>query len=336
MRDQAIVRGITLRDFSSSFYLSRQPTIRSCAFLTAALALTGLIGCRAPTVKTNQPASLAGLSLLPEATQIVLALDLDRLRGQAIWKNLSPVLAKSAGAALDEIALGTGLEVPRQVHRLWIGLPAEPQVDGRFALVAETDPVNTVRATAWLGQRVHGELSVLLPNPRQVVISKGSWSETVAGLASAKLHRSAADNLELRRLCARAADQHAVWFAALVPTEIRRALMDGRFADVASLARSYGFIDDGAGLNAQLVGEFGNSSDPPQVAHRLNVLHNQAKRNPDMLVAGISPYLEALHVEARQADLRVTLDLPDGQAADVIERIESLARTTRTKYSPAP
>ena len=97
------------------------------------------------------------------------------------------------------------------------------------------------------------------------------------------------------------------------------------------MVRVFGFVNDTAGLHAELVGEFGNTKDPPQVAHRLEILHNQAKRDPDMLVAGLSPYLQALHVNANDACIRIALDLPDAQAGDVVERIEALARTARTK-----
>jgi hypothetical protein len=43
-----------------------------------------------------------------------------------------------------------------------------------------------------------------------------------------------------------------------------------------------------------------------------------------------------LHVEAHDASVRVVLDLPDAQVGDVLERTFALARTPRTKYSPAP
>lgn len=315
--------------------MSRPSPLRLCAFLTTALA--SLAACRDAGVRSDHglDGPLAGLAWLPEETAIVLALDLDRLRGQPIWKTLSPTLAKHVGPALDGIAAGTGIELTRQAHRLWVGLPGQRQADGRFALVLESDPVDAARVETWIEKRAPGALSVRLANSRWLVISKGAWTQRMGGPHARP--RSAADNRELRRLCQRSAGQHALWVAALVPLAVRRALLDSaHFADVASLLRGYGFLDDTAGLHAELVGEFGNTNDPPLVAHRLNVLHNQGKRNPDMLVAGLSPYLEAVRVEARQAEIRITLDLPDAQSADVIEHIEALARTTRTKYSPAP
>ncbi len=272
------------------------------------------------------------LGLLPEDVGIVLALDLDRLRGQPIWKDLSPVLARLAGALFDDIAAGTGLEPARQIRRLWVGLPAERQEDGRFLLLADTDALDAERARAWLSGRSHGRLTVRVPGPHHIAIGAGAWVQHLDGERS----RRAGPSPELRRLCQRAAGEHGLWFAALVPPRLRQIVRDGdRFADVAGMVRVFGFLDDGTGLRGELVGEFANSDDPVPVAHRLSAVLQQAKRNPDMLIAGLAPYLEAVRVEARDASVRVTLDLPDPQTADLIERIEALALDLRTKYSRA-
>jgi len=324
-----------LRDFPPRFYLSRHSVLFVCAFLALAAAAVELAACHRalPGRPSGFEPALDGLAFLPDETEIVLSLDFDRLRGQPIWKTLSPALAKHASPALEEIASGTGLEAARQIHRIWIGLPAERQADGRFVLFAETDSVDTARATAWLQERGRGELAVSIPNSRQILVARGAWTHAIAG----RMTRTAADNVELRRLCQRSAGANSLWFAAVVPLRVRRTLMEtARLSDVATLVRTSGSLSDAAGLHAEWVGEFGNTVDPPLVAHRLRFLQNQAKRHPDMLVAGLSPYLEALHVEVRNASVRVAVDLPDAQISDVLERIEALARTPRTKYSPAP
>jgi hypothetical protein len=239
--------------------------------------------------------------------------------------------------ALDEITAGTGLEIMRQVRRTWIALPGEPQADGRFALLAETQAFDTTRVTTWLRKRAVGGLSVVVPSSHQIWIGKGAWSQPPGGLPAGRREPGAADNVELARLCMRTAGEHSAWVAAIVPPALRHSLMEaGRSSEVAALVRVFGFLDDNAGLHVELVGEFANTADPREVAHRLQVFHNQAKRNPDMLVAGLSPYLEAMHVQAHDAQVRLALELPDAQLVDVVEHAEALARNARTKYSPAP
>lgn len=295
--------------------------------LAAVLAAAQLGACQRARAPVEDPTpATAVLALLPEDVAIVLGVDLDRLRAQPVWKTLSPLLAKLAGPQLDAIAAGTGIEPARQIHHLWVGLPGERQDDGRLIVVADTDPLDVARFSAWLARPGHGAFTLRLPSERRIVMAKGAWATPATSPAAA--------NPELRRLCQRAAGGHGLWFAALVPAPLRQTwLARGPFTDVAAMARVLGFLDDGAGLHAELVGEFANSADPAAVAHRLDVLHHQGKRNPDMLIAGLAPYLDALRVEARDARVRVTLDVPDGQTADLVERIEALALRPGTKYS---
>jgi len=321
-----------LRDFSPSFYL---PTRLPCfsRFAVAILTAASLAGCHRILPVAAPDRSLAALSQLPSDTQVVLSVDLDRLRSQPAWKTISSVLARSAKHFLDEVVAGMGIDPARQFHRIWIALPNQPQSDGRFVLLAETDPIDRKRAMAWLTGRARDGLVASLPNSRQVMISKGAWAAAPARAGSA------AGNSELRRLCERASDDgaHGFWFAALVPTSARDALKgSGPLADASSMARVFGFLDDAAGLQLQVVGELTNTADPPLLAHRLKMFHNQAKRNPDVLVAGLSPYLESLRVDVHDAQVQIAANFPDAQVGDVLDRIEALALVARTKYSRAP
>ncbi len=297
---------------------------------------TALASCRpAPSAQGERGLGrLGALALLPRETEIVLAVDLARLRGQPVWKTVSSSLAKNAKPFLDAVAASTGIDVAGPVQRIWVGLPGERQEDGRFVLIAETDPGSPARA-APRPEKAPAGATVAVLGPRQIVISKGAWARKAA--PARKDAGSAADNPELRRLCERAVGDHSVWFAALVPPELRRSLMgQSQLEDAAALSRVFGFLDDSNGLHLELVGELADTTAPPMLAHRLQMLLNQAKRDPDLLIAGLSPHLEALHVTAHGASVRASLELPDSQANDVALGIEALALTARTKYSRAP
>jgi len=302
------------------------------------LLLAGALGCRRaqhhPPRATAPPGALpitAALAQVPAETATFFFLDFDRARGQAAWNPLLAGLVRSFGPVLEGVSAGTGFEPTRNVHRLWFALPGEP--DGRFALLADTDTLDEARLTAWLRARTGDSLAAFVRNHNQIVVGAGAWKTLMAGLArDDRLSPSAVDNPELRRLCERVARDHGVWFASLVSPKIRRALMEeGRFPEAASLARVSGHIDLEAGLHLGLVGELTNTRDGAQVAHRLLVYLNQAKRDPEMLVSGLSPYLEAVRIQAQDATVRVSLDVPSVQAADLVERMEALAHQARTK-----
>ena len=306
--------------------------------ILTALACTP--GCRrAPresATKENEPAAQrtrAALALLPADTQIVLSIDLDRLRGQPAWRTMFPVLAKNAKPFFDAFAASAGWDVPRQLRRFLVALPAERQSDDRFVLIADAVALDETRVTGWLRARLGDKTTVVVRNKNQIVISRGAWGGPMAALEKAdRLTPSAADNPELRRMCTRAALDHGLWFAAVVPTPVRRALMqEPHFADVASVARVWGFMDLDIGAHVETVAEMSSKADAEDLSHRLGVYLNQAKRHPDMLVRGLAPFLEALRLVAHDARVHATLDLSGPQLVECIERIEALAHASGTK-----
>jgi hypothetical protein len=302
-----------------------------------ALTLACTPGCRCvATTQENDPAArrtAAALALMPTDAEIMLSLDLERLRGQPAWTTVLSALTKNTRPFLDGFAAGTGLDLPRQLRRVLIALPAERQGDDRFALVADADALDEARVTTWLRARLGEKATVLVREQSQIVISQGAWSGTMAALASSpKLTPSAADRPELQRLYLRAALDHSLWFAAAMPAAVRRALMlEPRFSDVASIARVSGFINLHSGAYIEVVAELSNTADATALAHHLGVYLNQAKRHPELLVRGLAPYLEALRLAAHGARVHATLDIPAADMGDFIERIEALAHGTWTK-----
>jgi hypothetical protein len=276
--------------------------------------------------------TMAVLQLVPTDAAMVLSLDLDRLRGQTVWTTLLSALARDTKPYLDGLAAGAGIDPTRQLHRLAIALPAERQHDDRLAFIADADIPDEARVTAWLRARLGQNASVSVRD-HQIVIGLGAWKGPMSVLDRArKLAASAADNAELRRLCARAAPDHGLWFAALVPAAVRRELIqEQRFPDVASITRVWGGVDLTRGARVECVAELSSTADAALLTRRLGVYLNQAKRHPDMLVRGLAPYLEALRLAADGARVRATLELSGEQLGEGIERIEALAHATWTK-----
>jgi hypothetical protein len=339
IRDQAIALGITLLDFVSSFHLPKKSHRFVHASIVATIALVSSApGCR------RSPSELAGetgpvhreipaLKLLPPDARIILSLDLDHLRAEAAWKTILSALVKDTSPWLGVVLSGSGLNLTERLHNVLIALPGERQADDRFAVIADGDGLDDARVIAWLRRQTGQATVAMTRDHRQLVVGNGAWSQAMAGLATATgLSQSAADNPEMRRLCERTADGHGLWFAAVVPARVRRDLVQqDRFPDAASVMRMSGFADADAGLHAEVMAELSNTQDAVHLAHRLTVFLNQAKRHPQMLVLGLAPYLEAVHLEARDASVKASVELPATQFGEVIERIEALAHGAWTK-----
>jgi hypothetical protein len=328
-----------LLDFVLRFHLPRNSFSRSTLSVIV-LMLAWAPGCRqAPgeiaTQERNPSAWRTGaaLALVPPDAELVLSLDLERLRSHPLWTSVFSALAKDVKPFLDSFAAGTGFDLIRQLHHVLIALPGERQGDDRFMLIADVDRMDEARVTAWLHTRLGEKIAVFVRDKSQIIVSQGTWNGPMATLASAaKLTPSAADNPELQRLCARAAGDHSLWFAAVVPAAMRRRfIQEARFPDVASIARVSGFVNLDGGAQAELVAELSSTADAPHLARRLGVYLNQAKRHPEMLVRGLAPYMEGIRLVAHDASVHATLDLSAAQLGECIERIEALAHATWTK-----
>jgi hypothetical protein len=324
MRDQLIVSGLTLRDFATGFHLRARTT---CA-LAASLFLS--TGCHrqasAPRPSEVTASTLTALALIPADAQLVLGADLDRLRAQAAWETVFPAMVRTVKPLLQRLEGDTGLDLTRQLHHLVVALPSERQKDDRFVVVADVEGLDEKRSLDGLRARLGGSASVELLAHQRLVIRRGVWANARTSLATLD------ENSELRRLSERAAAGHGVWFAAIVPTSVRRKLMqDSPFADVASLARVSGHLDLHSGLAAEVAGELMTAVDATDLVHRLSVYLNQMKRNPDMLVSGLAPIWDAVHLSLDNATVHARLELPSAQLGDYVERFESLAHAGRTK-----
>jgi len=306
------------------------------------LALAWQGGCRRITIegeddskRVREGDAIPVLSQVPFDARVMFSLDLKRLRSQSDWGMLHSALTKDLNQAMGQFTTGGGFDPIKEVDRIVVAVPGERQGDDRFAVFADINQVDEGRVTRWIQEQTGTARATFVRDrhTNRMIIGNGAWAEPMAGLAhSPRLPRSVANNPEMRRLCARAGRDHTLWFAAIVPTNVRRNLMEGaRFPAAASIMRVSGFVDVGGGLHAEVVAELSNTADAVDLARQLSAYLNQAKRHPETLVLGLAPYLEALGVTAHDARVHASLDLSGVQLGECIERIEALAHAAWTK-----
>lgn len=356
--------GITLLDLIFSFHLSKDHrcTIPTGIAVTA-LALTALASCREPvTARAGKslpsPRTRLALAQVPADAQTILSLDVEHLRTLPAWKIMLAAFAKDPGHWLDGFMAGSGFDPAAQIRHVLLALPGERMPDKRFAVLADVNRMDEPRMSVWLRNRLAsatagstaGATSLVRQHDPgdnqaddQLIFNRGAWTHLMAPLASTQaLPTNALDDPDLRHLCAYAErggdhdsregvqDAPDLWLAAIVPASVRRSLMqDPRFSDAASVMRLSAFASFQAGLHAELVADLASTTDAVHLARRMAVYLNQAKRHPQVLLLGLAPYLEAVHLEPRRSRLHASLDLPLTQLADFVERIEALAHQAR-------
>ena len=110
---------------------------------------------------------------------------------------------------------------------------------------------------------------------------------------------SAATNLDLVRLAEQAAAGHAIWAAALVPDETRRKLREEtRFANAAAVMTLALGVDIGPGLRAALQADVATPADAQGLAAKVQQTLRDAKRNAQVLMLGLGPYLDGVTARA--------------------------------------
>jgi hypothetical protein len=335
---------------------TRQPRvfmILSAVLLTMA-ACRG--GCRRPS--RGEDTAPSALALFPADTRIVLSVDFQSIRGSPLWQELSRGVQQDPEdrRLISSFTERTGLDPFRHVHGLVAAFPDEARKDGAFALYFVGEGFDEKRLLTYardearlrgktIEQRLHrghtlwvgpppaegpptGQVAGFFLDGKRFVLAGGGWAEKMIDLRQkASGATSAASNGMLVDLAERVGRGRSVWLAAIVPDGTRqRLLTDSRFGAQASVMRFGGALDLAPALQGQLQAELSNAEDARAMAQRLAAFLEAARRNPQALLLGAGPYLEAITAEAKGPTLLVKIRLDEARTRELATRLASLAR----------
>ncbi len=320
----------------------------------AALLATCRAGChrgddRAATVEGR-------LALFPAATRIVASVDVAKLRA-------SPAAAKLAAQAkqnaadqreIEEFARRTRFDPLRQLNSVTVAFPEEARARGELGLVLRADHLDEARLVAYardqlqkggddLTATAHGRLTLWASkrNPDMVgfflddqtfVLGAGGWGVKLADLAeTARPGDSAATDLDLVTLVERAASSHDIWAAAIVPEATRRSLSaDPKFADAANIQTLSAGLNLGKGLEAVLHADLSSPAQARALADRVTGSIRDAKKNPEVLLLGLGPYLDGVSASAADRGFDLHAGLNEAAFDDLIGRLAGLMALARS------
>jgi hypothetical protein len=336
--------------------VARRAVLPTLALLFAAASCRG--GCAR---KPDAAATVQGrLALLPLPTRVVVALDFARLRASPAAAKLAALAQQNAGdqQQLDDFARRTGLDPIQHLDSLLVGFPEDARARGEFGLVLRAQRLDQARLIAYVRDQLQktGDDLVATPHGRFVlwaarrdpdvagffldehtfVLGAGGWAPRLADLAaSGRPADSAATNLDLVRLAETAASGHAIWAAAIVPAETRRTLQaDPNFAHAAAVMDLAVGVDLGAGLQAQLVSDVATTRDAQALAAKVQETMRDAKRNPQVLMLGLGPYLDGITARASEQRFELRATLSESQLDDLLGRLAALVALARQGRAP--
>jgi hypothetical protein len=349
MRTQAIARTIT------------RPTRLASIVLGALAALSSCRGGCHRGAEPDRTATVEGrLALFPAATQVVVAVDATRLRDSPAAAKLAALGTQSPEdkKLLETFAARTGLDPLRQVTNLTLGFPEEARAHGEFGLVLRAEALDEARLVAYVRDELQktGDDLVATPHGKFVLwstkrdpslagffidahtfaLGAGGWAPRMADLAeTARPGDSAATNVDLTHLVEQAAEAHAIWAAAIVPDTARRNLAaDPRFAAAASVVTLSIGVDLGKGLDARVVANLASAADARALASRATEALRDAKRNAQVLMLGLGPYLDGVTARASDKTFELKATLNEAAVDDLIVRLQGLLALARGRAVP--
>jgi hypothetical protein len=326
-----------------------------------ALAAVALAACRGGCAPAGDPAATVKgrLALLPEPVRVVVSLDAAKLRASAAAGKLA-ALAKADAAGdreIDDFKRRTGLDPLTQIDNLLLGFPDNAREGGQMALVLRAARLDQARLVAYVRDQLQKKGDDLVSTPhgrftlwsarakpdvagffvdeRTFVLGGGGWAPRLADLAeTAHPGDSAATNLDLARLTERAAD-HAVFAAAIVPEETRRMLRDDPKAHAAAtLSTLVVGLDLERGLDALVTGDVATPADAAALAGKMQETLHDAKKNPQVLMLGLGPYLDGVSARAIDKRFELRASLNETQVDDLLERLAAFLKLARQGQVP--
>jgi hypothetical protein len=330
-------------------------------FLIAALALVVAGSCRGGCAHRADPAATVQgrLAMLPAPTQVVVSLDFAKLRASRAAARLNALAQQSPTdqQQLEEFARRTGLDPVKQIDSVLLAFPEEARRRGEMGLVLRAQHLDQPRLVGYvrdqlqkkgddLVQTPHGRFTLwaarhdpdvagFFVDEHTFVLGAGGWAPRLADLAeNARPGDSAATNLELVRLVERAGE-HAIWAAAIVPAETRKALMaDPRFGSAAAVMNLVLGIDLTTGLEAVVMGDVATTRDAQALAAKMQETLRDAKRNAQVLMLGLGPYLDGVTARAANQRFELRASLTEAQVDDLLGRLAAFLTLARQGRAP--
>ncbi len=324
----------------------------------------------------------APISIVPLESQTVGAIDFSQFRSSPHWQRLRQIAQTDAGdkKLIADLAERTGMDPLVDVDRLTAAFPRDAREKGAFVLVIEGKHFDEKRLVAyardeaklqgldvvqqafagrvlWTGSHRPGAVEGFFENEGRFIIGGGGWARRCAELLSLRLSTTvtgstspspvgADSHVELGNLALRLRGKRdtdpAIWFASLVPGDLRPALAQavGELGDdtdtvgPAASAQRWGFaLFLKPELSAHLRIELSNARDAERLAARFLTFARSAKVSPKTLLLGLTSYLDAVTIVSHGPNVDVQIKLANAQVVSLLERLATLLGNRATSRS---
>jgi hypothetical protein len=321
------------------------PSLRAL-FLCAVLLGSAATSCQ----KTSGPvAARDDMAMVPRETEIVFMANLTRARSAPMWKKLTDVLNKDPASKqkYDEFVAKCKFDPIKQLDSAFLALPQYTEQNREFAVILrgtfdKNNLASCVRQTA--KEQAGKDLQESAYQNHQIYSSDGQdgvftiLSDHVAVLAGKEwikkvidLHDNrtkgdgAKDNQALSALVKRTQQGDALWGVGLVPPAVGEKLKNNpQLGSAGSLKSIFGSIDFAKGLLLHLNLDLGSDKDAADTAAKVKEQLAGAKKNPSVMLMGMSRYFDGIKVDSRQSTFSTTIEMDQQQVEDLSQQLSGL------------
>lgn len=323
-----------------------RPSLRSAPL--ALLLLSGLLG--AACQKTSGPrAARDDLALAPRETDIVLTINLKRVRGSVLWKKLIEFRDKDPNSKkqYDDFVKKCHFDPLNQIDSIFLALPQSVDQSREFALVArgafnEAELVSCMRQTAkenqgkevtetpYLNHKLYtvggqeGAFAVL--DSKLAIMGGREWSRKLIDQHENRVPGNGAkDHKELTDLVRRTQQGDGIWGAGLVPPSVTEKLKSNpQLGSAASMKSIFGSVDLGKGMSIRLNLDLAGDAEAGELSAKVKDQLASARKNPRVQVLGLGAYFDAIKVAAAKNTFTTAIDLSQPQVDDLLTRLSGL------------
>jgi hypothetical protein len=301
------------------------------------------------------------LAMFPAATRIVASIDVAKLRASPAAAKLAVQAKRNPGdqREIEEFTRRTGFDPLAHLNSITVAFPEEARAHGELGMVLRADHLDETRLIAYVRDQLqksgddltstaHGRFTLwsskrdpdlvgFFLDDQTVVLGAGGWGLKMADLAETpRPGDSAATDLDLVSLVERAASAHDIWAAAIVPDATRKTLSaDPNLADAANIKTLSAGLNLGKGLEAVLHADLTTAAQARSLADRVTSGIADAKKNPQVLMLGLGPYLNGVTASAAGPQFDLHAGLNEAAFDDLLARLGALMTLARGGSLPA-
>ena len=301
-------------------------------------------------------ASKEDLALVPQETEIVVGVNIARMRGTAMWKKFMDLAMTQEKSKKDyedfnknciDVGAADGPE------SIFVALPnvTGASKDGAviIRLKAAIDDARLSKCGEYIAGKNNEKLvtidyngnkiynsganasadkgGLVLLDSKTIAFGSGGWIKKVIDIAAGKEQATAKKSEVLVALVKRAKTTDAIWGAGIVPQAARDGIKGNpMMASMSTMKAAFGSMDFSSGLAFDASVDLGTEADAKALNDMATTQLGEVKKSPQVMMLGIASMLDPIKTEAKGTTFHIGVAYNQQQVDEMVTRFQGLMK----------